>query len=126
MKELEKVKCRICEELGVLKEFKFQSLGIHLNAAHPNVTLEVYYLRYINPDAEGKCKFCGDKAIFLGLTKGYRNNCKSNECYKKVTNPSSKEYKMKIAGLSEEAYIEWKKKDAERKKEITITGFIIT
>jgi G:T-mismatch repair DNA endonuclease (very short patch repair protein) len=123
MKELKKVKCHICEELGVLKEFKSTSVGIHLNAAHPNVTLEEYYLRYINPDAEGKCKFCGDKAVFLGLTRGYRNNCKSKECLKKATNPYSKEYKMKVEGLSEEGYIEWQKKDAEEKRERTIKGF---
>ena len=58
MKELEKIKCRICEELGVLKEFKPTSVGIHLNAAHPGVTLEEYYLKYLEPCAEGKCKFC--------------------------------------------------------------------
>lgn len=124
MKELEnKIKCRVCEEAGVTKEFKPTSVGKHLNAAHPEVSLESYYRTYIDSEKEGKCKFCGEKAIFLGLTRGYRNNCESSICRKKAIAPFSKEYKMKVDGLSEDEYEEWKKEDAIVKRKNTIEGF---
>jgi hypothetical protein len=124
MKELEnKMECKICEEAGIDKKFKPNTLGIHLNAAHPEVSLETYYRTYIDPEKDGKCKFCGEKAIFLGLTRGYRKNCASPICRKKIMSPHSKEYKIKVDGLSEDEYEEWKKEDAIVKRKNTIEGF---
>ena len=109
MKELkEAITCNICE-----RTFKRQSFGNHLTVKHPEINVVEYYQQNINPNADGKCKFCGGPAQFLGVTRGFRNNCKDPICVKKSQSPFSLEYKTKVDGMLESEYPEYKKKHFE-------------
>ena len=97
------MECKICKK-------KLNSLGAlqkHISMSHREESPSNYYILYINQDVDGKCKFCGDPAQFIGFTKGFMNICKNKECYKKSISPFGKEYKMKVNGLSESEYSEW-------------------
>jgi very-short-patch-repair endonuclease len=111
--------CQFCD-----KSFKTPGgLGTHVTSSHKDIRTEDYYLKFINPNQDGKCKFCGKEAQFKGLSRGFLNICKSPVCVKKSFSPFSKEYKMKIDGLSESQYEEWSEKDSARKREITTKSF---
>jgi hypothetical protein len=106
--------CQLCGE-----KYGLPNLGRHLNAKHKDLSLKDYYLKFIDTSHDGICKFCGvNQATFLGLTRGFRSNCPDPVCHKKSISPFSKEYKMKVDGLSEEEFEEWlvQKKDSSSKK----------
>lgn len=112
-------KCQFCD-----KSFKTPGgLGIHLTNAHKEISSEEYYIKFINPAQNGKCKFCEDPAQFKGLSRGFLNICKSPSCVSKSFSPSSKEYKIKVDGLSESEYLKWIEEDSNRKREITLRTF---
>jgi hypothetical protein len=116
-----KIQCPLCTEI---KEYSLGTIGIHLSSKHKGITLKEFYLKYIDPNHNGMCKFCGvNEARFLGLTKGFRNNCASQECYNKSVNPSSKEYKMKVDGMSEFEFGVWKSQLSEKLRIQTTEGF---
>jgi hypothetical protein len=115
----EKVECKICGS-----QYKLGSLGIHISSKHKETNLKEYYLKYIGPGQDGLCKFCGtNQANFLGLTRGFRNNCSDPVCYNKSINPFSKEYKMKVDGLTDLEFERWKSDETERLRKITTDGF---
>ena len=108
------IKCQLCGE-----NYSRFTIGIHISAKHKELSVKDYYLKFIDTSHDGICKFCGvNQATFLGLTRGFRNNCPDPVCHKKSISPFSKEYKMKIDGLSEEEFEEWlvQKKDSSSKK----------
>lgn len=119
MKKLGKQKCNICE-----KEFNsLRSLNTHFSMSHKDKNLQDYYLRYINPTSESLCKFCNSPAKFKGFTRGFHIICEKEDCFKKSIAPFSKEYKMKVDGLSEQEYEEWSRIDKETKRKNTLGGF---
>lgn len=116
-----KVNCQICN-----KEFKdLNGISKHLASAHKDISMSDYYFKNVNLDlsVEGKCKFCGNPAKFLGLTNGFRKTCTDSLCVKKAQSPFSKEYKMNVDGLSEEEYEKWSIQDRINKKKNTESGF---
>lgn len=111
--------CKICN-----KEVKsLSSLGIHLTSAHKELDKIEYYLSYINTEESIKCKFCENQAKFTGVSRGFKKNCNSDECISKSRAPFSKEYKMKVDGLSEDEYNKWSIQDKITKKRNTEIGF---
>lgn len=114
-----KNKCALCN-----KEYNSPgSLGKHISAAHSEINMIEYYKKYINTSSDGKCKFCNNSARFLGFTNGFLKNCSDPACVKKSQSPFSKEYKIKVDGLSEEEYNKWSIEDKLTKKRNTETGF---
>jgi G:T-mismatch repair DNA endonuclease (very short patch repair protein) len=115
----EKINCELC---GI--SFTKRSLGIHISAKHPEIKLHEYYQKYIDTSQDGICKFCGiGKANFLGVSKGFSHSCKDQECYNKSIRPASKEYKMKIKGMTESEYYEWRDLESDKIRKTTIGSF---
>lgn len=74
----------------------FHRLGLHLLKAHPNITHQEYYDRFLRKENEGLCPVCGKKTAFMGLTKGYRTHC-SVTCVR--LNPeTSQEFAQDLSG----------------------------
>ena len=112
------INCKICN-----KEFETPGkLQLHITSKHFEVDKEEYYKLYIN-NIPGNCKFCGNKAVFKGFTAGYLNNCSDKECVKKAQSPFSKEYKIKVDGLTEDEYEKWSIQDRIEKRKNTEEGF---
>ena len=74
------MKCEICG-----KECRGYSLGNHIvnsiDDLH-NITLKVYYDKYLKTDNEGICESCGGSCKFVSLTNGYTESC-SRACIAK-------------------------------------------
>jgi hypothetical protein len=119
MKKLGNTRCNLCD-----KEFNsLESLNKHFSMSHKDKSTRDYYLEYINPSVNTLCKFCKNPAKFKGFTKGFHIICESKECFRKSIAPFSKEYKIKVDGLSEQEYEEWSKSDKETKRKNTLEGF---
>ena len=98
------IACQLCGN-----EYALTTIGIHIKTKHPEILANDYYLKYIDTAHNGLCKFCGtNQAIFLGISRGYRNNCSDPVCQKKSIAPYSKEYKMKVDGMNESEFEQWK------------------
>lgn len=116
----EKYECSFCNK----KFNKIGGLNIHISSSHTElISPGDYYLRYINPTSESLCKFCNSHAKFKGFTRGFHIICEKEDCFKKSIAPFSKEYKMKVDGLSEQEYEEWSRIDKETKRKNTLGGF---
>jgi hypothetical protein len=114
-----KLECKICQRI-------FDSPGklqLHITSKHKETKLDYYFIKYISPSENGICKFCGNPSQFRGFTNGFKINCKDPICVKKSVAPFSKEYKMKVDGLSEEEYEKWSIEDRITKKKNTEEGF---
>src|SRR5574343_18584 len=99
--------CQICN-----KGFKDPNgLNKHISASHCDIDPIEYYMEFVNPSAVRYCRFCGKPAQFNGFTKGFKINCKDPICVNKSMSPFSKEYKMKVDGLSLEEYEKWSIED---------------
>jgi len=66
--------CKICG-----KEFK--KLSNHLKFRH-KITVEKYYIQYVNLNSSNDCLCCGSKTKFISVQRGYLKYC-SYECVKK-------------------------------------------
>lgn len=110
------LECQICNS-------KFKSIGAHISSKHRDINPDEYYIKFINPQCDGKCKFCGSPAQFKGISKGFLNICKDSSCVKKSFAPFSKEYKIKVDGLSEDQYQKWSEENSKSKREKTIKIF---
>jgi hypothetical protein len=117
--KLLKIKCELCDK----SYNSLGSLGKHISATHRDIEIIEYYQKYLST-SEGKCKFCRDKARFMGFTRGFLNNCADPVCVKKAQSPFSKEYKMKVDGLTEDEYEKWSIEDRTSKKKNTEAGFL--
>ena len=116
---MEKLICKICN-----KDFNNAGgLNKHTSSQHKDISPVSYYAKYINPLDSGKCKFCGSEAQFKGFTKGFLNICQDQSCVKKSFAPFSKEYKIKIDGLTEDEYADWTKENSRIKKKKTEKSF---
>ena len=72
IKENSKIKCQICEKIF----FDLKSLSKHIKKEHPEIKVEEYWLKYLNPENKtDKCKQCGSPVKFKGLGKGYNDFC---------------------------------------------------
>jgi hypothetical protein len=95
---MKKFKCQICG----LQCKSFSGLGPHIARTHL-IKPSDYYNDYIG--TKGKCSFCGDPTIFLGLGHGYRPYC-STSCQMKER-------------MSDEVYMKhWKKKKTKENREL--------
>jgi len=107
--EKEVMKCGVCQEIHAKT-----NLVYHIKKKHPEYTLQRYYCEFIDTSQNGICKFCGvNPANFLSIHKGFRLNCKDQECFKKALKPNSLEFRMKIFGQTEEEYLVWKSQQSK-------------
>jgi hypothetical protein len=119
MEKIKKVHCQICGE-DVHRNY----FSPHLAKSHTGVSLAEYYVLYIDTSQNGLCKFCEINPVeFIGISKGFKKNCSDSVCHSKSVNPYSKEYKMKIDGLSESQYLEWTKTDSKSRGKAILDGF---
>lgn len=91
-----------CEKCGkIVKDLK--GLSVHLSKTHKfsKLDLKIYYDNNLKVKNNGKCIFCGDDAIFKGLTKGYHNICDSKECLGKTRATGTYKFLMYKYNLSE-------------------------
>lgn len=66
-------KCEICNQIC----HSIKGLTMHLRITHSNILLEDYYKKYIQLNAKGICKKCGNETKFRNLSKGYQIYCKN-------------------------------------------------
>ena len=72
---------------------------------HKNIIKEEYYRKYMMKGEEDKCKMCGNRLLFYGITKGYyKKFCK------KCNRPKTKEDHVKIYGNLNRFYSEKNKR----------------
>jgi hypothetical protein len=117
--EKEVMKCCVCQEIHAKT-----NLVYHIKKKHPEYTLQRYYCEFIDTSKNGICKFCGvNPANFLSIHKGFRLNCKDQECFKKSLRPYSLEFRMKVFGQTEEEYLIWKSQLSEKLRIQTAEGF---
>lgn len=63
------MECKICG-------LNFKVLGIHIRASH-DITLDEYYDKYINPNANKSCPICGKIVKLRSIPTGYLKHCSS-------------------------------------------------
>lgn len=69
------IECKICN----CKCNGFKGLATHIAINHKDISLEQYYIKYINTSNNIKCKFCDNKPEFKNLTVGYSKYCKQHK-----------------------------------------------
>lgn len=111
--------CKLCKK----KFGSLHGLNTHVVASHKDIASLDYYVKYMELNSDGRCKFCGNPAQFKGFTKGFLNICLNQSCVKKSFAPFSKEYKIKIDGLTEDEYTDWTKENSRIKKKKTEESF---
>lgn len=75
-----KLRCEFCH-----KEYSIGPLQTHLRKIHNSDLIE-YYLKYINPNINTICEFCGKQKRFNGFKNGFSNTCKNPSCRNKYVN----------------------------------------
>jgi hypothetical protein len=104
--------CKCCD-----RSFdKLGKLQLHITSKHKEIKLSEYYIKYLDTLSNGKCKFCGEDAKFKGFTAGFQIICNKTECLNKSFAPFSKEYKIKVDGLTEIEYNKWHIQNSINKK----------
>lgn len=103
-------KCEICgKELSSIV-----GLSVHLTKEH-DISKKEYYDKFLKKEAEGKCYFCGNDAIFKDIKKGYHKICNSKKCLGRTRATGTYEFLMYKYNLSKDDAIKLMNSRAEER-----------
>ena len=76
--ENKEIKCQICGKIY----YHYNNLASHIKKCHSNeITLEQYYIKYINQNNDILCPFCKKQnKKFYNIKRGYEQTCCNKSC----------------------------------------------